>query len=132
MVFTQTNLTSISIPATVATTILSRTITTTSGQILKLDSMADISMTTNATDSNYTILYNLLDGVTIIASLTLQNAFHFDAGTGRVYIEIPNMTWIDTPSAGPHTYSIQVTITTTGFASPSSATTRALNIISLG
>ena len=93
--------------------------------------MAAISMTTGTEDAtNYTIEYNLLLDGGIIASETIKMAFTLGTDTQNI-IELPSMTWIDAPSAGPHTYRIDVTITGT-IISPSSAITRALNIVTLG
>ena len=45
--------------------------------------------------------------------------------------QAPNMTWIDTPAAGTHTYEIRITVTGTNIVS-ATALTRALNAVLFG
>jgi len=93
--------------------------------------MAEIEITTTVSaTSQYTILYDLLlDGVSI-ASVTVEKDQDNASAATRLYGEIPNLTWVDSPSASAHTYRIDVTISGTNIVSPSVALTRALNIIS--
>ncbi|SPF55833.1 Collagen triple helix repeat protein (fragment) [Candidatus Desulfosporosinus infrequens] len=99
---------------------------------MKLDSMAEVEITTTASANyQYTIDYELfLDGSSI-ATITVEKQTDSQTATSRLFGEIPNMTWIDTPAAGSHTYEIRITVTGTNLTS-AVALTRALNAIAFG
>jgi hypothetical protein len=122
----------LALPITTEVSVLSLAVTTTTGQTLKLDSMAEVEITTAATAAyQYTINYQLfLDGLSI-AAVTVENDIDSQSATARVLGEIPNLTWVDTPAAGSHTYEIRITVTGTNLTS-AVALTRALNAISFG
>ena len=92
--------------------------------------MSEVEITTtNSSNFQYTIVYSLfLDGVSI-ATVTVEKDNDNATANTRLYGEIPNMTWIDTPAAGSHIYEIRITVTGTNLAS-AVALTRALNAIS--
>jgi hypothetical protein len=120
---------SINLPITTEVSVLSLPITTTTGQSLKLDSMAEVEITTSASANyQYTINYQLyLDGASI-AAVTVEKDTDSQTATSRLFGEIPNLTWIDTPAAGSHTYEIRITVTGTNLTS-AVALTRALNAL---
>nr|WP_288829280.1 hypothetical protein [uncultured Clostridium sp.] len=93
--------------------------------------MAEVEITaSSAGNYQYTIVYNLLRSGTIIATVTVEKD-NDSTGATRLYGEIPNMTWVDTPGAGTFTYSVDITVTGTNVASASTIT-RALNAIVIG
>ncbi|AKA71836.1 DNRLRE domain-containing protein [Clostridium scatologenes] len=112
-------------------TVLAQTLTTTGNEI-KIDSMAEVNLvvTLIATVYNYSITYILRADTIPIASVIISNS-----GTSvsalELHNEIPNLTWTDTPTAGSHTYDIQITVTSTTPAVFTSVdtTTRSLNIL---
>ncbi|GLB31782.1 hypothetical protein LAD12857_37050 [Lacrimispora amygdalina] len=93
--------------------------------------MAEVEITTSSVGNyQYTIVYDLLRSGTIISTVTVEKD-NDSNGTIRLYGEIPNMTWVDTPGAGTFTYSVDITVTGTNVASASTIT-RALNAIVIG
>ncbi|NRU22193.1 hypothetical protein CLBEJ_41620 [Clostridium beijerinckii] len=111
------------------TTILSRDVTVDAGEILKLDSMAEIDLVTAAAlvTYSYTIEFELFRGATSLATVTINNSDTLTLLVARNLTEVPNLTWTDTPGAGTFTYTIVITITSTNITS-ADAVTRALNI----
>ena len=110
------------------TVLLSQTITTT-GQEIKLDSMVELDIVVTAIlPYSYSILYELREDTTTIASVTINNA-GTATSLGEEHTEISNLTWTQTPSAGSHTYDIQITLTSSTNITSVTATTKALNII---
>ena len=79
---------------------------TTTGQIVKLDSMADVFLQTlGGGDFQFSLSYILLrDGMQI--ALTEEADIAFDSITLT-----PNITWVDVPAPGTHTYQVVVNIT---------------------
>jgi len=65
---------------------------------------------------------------TSLATLTVEQNNDKVALTSRLFSEIPNLTWVDAPSAGSHTYEIRITVTGTNLTS-AVALTRALNAL---
>ncbi|SHJ02701.1 hypothetical protein SAMN02746098_05035, partial [Desulfosporosinus lacus DSM 15449] len=123
---------SLALPITTEVSVLSLPVTTTTGQTLKLDSMSEVEITTTAsTNYQYTINYELfLDGASI-ATVTVEKDTDSQSATARLFGEIPSLTWIDTPTAGSHTYEIRITVTGTNLTS-AVALTRALNVLIFG
>ena len=121
---------SLNLPLTTEVSVLSLTLDTLTGQKIKLDSMAEVEITTtNSGTLRYTIGSSLfVDGVSI-ATVTIEKDHDEASVNTRLYGEIPNITWIDDPVAGSHTYEIRITVTGTNLAS-AVALTRALNAIS--
>ncbi|MBZ9622594.1 NTTRR-F1 domain [Clostridium sp. FP2] len=120
------------LPLTTQVSVLSQAVTTTSGQSLKLDSMAEVEITTTASANyQYTITYGLFRDGSAIATVTAEKDKDNVSPTSRLLGEIPNLTWVDAPSAGPHTYEIRITVTGTNITS-ATALTKALNIIIFG
>jgi hypothetical protein len=109
------------------------TIVTTAGQELKIDSVAEVEVTTGAGLPNYqyTITYVLLNGATPLATITAEKDHDQASAASRVYGEILNLTWVDAPTAGAQDYSIQITVTGTNLTS-AEALTRALNAVIFG
>jgi hypothetical protein len=94
--------------------------------------MVEVEVTTGVlTPYQYTITYNLfLDGATL-ATITVEKEEDNVSAAARILSEIPNVTWIDAPTAGVHTYEIRITVTGTNVAS-ARALTRALNTVIFG
>ncbi|MEY8001758.1 hypothetical protein AB8U03_16450 [Clostridium sp. Mt-5] len=110
------------------TVVLSQTITTT-GQELKLDSIAELDIiVTLIAPYAYSILYELREDTVAIASLTVNNE-GTATSLAEPHTEIPNLTWTETPAAGSHTYDIQITLISSTNITSVTATTKALNII---
>ena len=104
--------------------------TTVDAQRLKVDSMAEVEITTGTlTPYQYTITYNLYQDGVSIAEVTVEKAQDNVPLTTRVLGEVPNLTWISTPSPGSHIFEVRIRVTGTNIAS-AVALTRALNIIS--
>ena len=105
-------------------------ITTTATDRVKLDSMAEVEITTTGGSGSvqYTITYELLlDGATIV-TLTREKEADQGAGPSRVYGDIPNETWVDVPGVGPHVYTIRIRVTGT-FITAALVRARALNAL---
>jgi predicted aconitase with swiveling domain len=94
--------------------------------------MVEVEVTTSATTPyQYTITYSLFSDGAAISTITVERAEDNVPTTARVLSEIPNITWIDAPTAGVHTYEIRITVTGTNIAS-AQALTRALNAVIFG
>jgi len=76
----------------------------------------------------YTITYQLLLDGTPIATITREDNSAQSIAIARTIIEIPNMTWVDTPGAGAHTYSIAIAVNGTNITD-AQVNIRALNVI---
>jgi len=119
---------SIPLPLTTQTPVLSLAVTTTTGQRLKIDSMSEVEITVGPTvNFQYTILYQLYFDTNPIASVVVEREQNSTASS-RLFSEIPNMTWVDAPVAGAHTYEIRITVTGTTVTG-AVALTRSMNII---
>jgi hypothetical protein len=104
-------------------------VTSAAGQSIKLDSMAEVEITTTAAAVyQYTITYTLFRGVTPLATVTVEKETDSQSVTSKLFGEIPNLTWTDSPGAGTFTYTIVITVTGSN-VSNASAITRALNAL---
>jgi hypothetical protein len=104
------------VPLTIAveTTILSLTLTSETGENIKLDSMAGVHIRTLSTASHYSyeIDYSLYRDGTLIADSVERGAAD---QTGMTDINLsPDLTWVDAPTGGSHTYEIKVLYAGTG------------------
>jgi hypothetical protein len=126
--FTQSDVNQTLLQLGTQATVLSRSITTTTGQSLKIDSMCEVEVTVGLIAIfQYSIQYYLyLDGGSI-ASVTVEKE-HDSPAIAVILGEIPNLTWVDQPAAGLHTYEIRITVTGVNITD-AVAKTRALNII---
>ncbi len=110
-------------------TVLTLAITATAGQHVKLDSMAEVEITTTAAAAyQYTITYSLLNGATTLATVIVEKVTDSQTANTKLFSEIPNLTWVDSPGAGTFTYTINITVTGTSI-SDANAVTRALNAV---
>ena len=115
------------------TTVLTLAVTTTAGQSVKLDSMADVEITTTALigATQYTLTYDLERDGTPIATVTREEEVDQALAIARVFGDIPNETWLDAPAAGAHTYDLVITVTGTNVTA-ANVLTRALNAVVFG
>ncbi|WP_277752125.1 hypothetical protein [Halobacillus salinus] len=128
--FDQTE-TSLSLTTGVETSILSVPIVTELGQTVKIDTMAEVDIVAGlATTFIYSIDFVLYRNGSIIANVTESNEGDKPSGIVRLFSDIPNLTWLDTPGAGAHNYEIRVTVTGTNLLTVT-VNTRSLNIIGL-
>ncbi|MFZ5974500.1 MAG: hypothetical protein ACOYU3_03695, partial [Bacillota bacterium] len=109
--------------------VLSLVVAPTTTASIKLDSMANVSMTSlvGSIAYQYTITYTLYRDGTPLAQVLISSANDNILGlAGLTFEEIPNMTWVDSTAAGSHTYEIRIAVSGAGFTT-ASVTTRALN-----
>ena len=94
--------------------------------------MVEVELTTaSLSPYQYTITYSLYGDLSLISTVTVEKEKDNVTLNARILGEIPNLTWIDAPAAGAHTYEIRITVTGTNIAS-ASARTRSLNAITFG
>ncbi|WP_223703385.1 hypothetical protein [Sutcliffiella deserti] len=119
------------LPIEEETTVLSVTVNADADQSVKVDSVAEVDIIVGlSTTFQYTIEYSLYRDGVLLATLTENNEGDKPAGTVRLFSEIPNLTWIDTPGAGAHTYEVRLTVTGTNILT-ATVSTRSLNVFSL-
>jgi hypothetical protein len=108
-------------------------LTTTGSQQIKLDSTFRLFFQTGSvTTHTLNVTYQLVRLGTSPATLTnasVNRAYTFAAGTTVSDTYTPNITWVDTPPAGTHTYRIVITRTTATNITVLQVTNRALNAI---
>jgi hypothetical protein len=135
--FSQSNITFVPLNPNVSTPVLELAVTTTApGQRVKLDSMVDLALDTidSANSFDFDVVYQLQRNSTPIVQLRLF-ADHYSKTVGDIgsFTYHPNLTWVDVPPVGAHTYSIVLTRqVVTGFETniqSIEAGTRALNAI---
>ncbi|QWH15651.1 hypothetical protein EXW38_31195 (plasmid) [Bacillus mycoides] len=96
---------------------------------VKLDSTVELTLTTNSSTINYTILYRLRRSDLGAPLATLQVDDHnVGNSAGPVFTRIPNLTWNDIISTSV-TYFITIQVVTTSGLATIQAGTRALNAI---
>jgi hypothetical protein len=107
-------------------------VTVLAGQELKLDAMTDVELTTAATAAfQYTIVFSLLRDATTLATVTVERDVDSQTATAKVFNEIPNLTWIDSPGAGNFIYTVVITVNGTNIDA-ADALTRAINAVVVG
>jgi len=99
------------------------------GQSIKLDSMAEINITTTSTTNNVNVVTYVLfkNGNTLATHINQKNNYTSPTAVRTASVE-PAMTWVDTATSTSETYTVAVTVTGTNQAS-ANTTTRALNAI---
>ncbi|MCY9150129.1 hypothetical protein MOF49_21835, partial [Bacillus haynesii] len=111
------------------TPILTTTVTSSAGQNIKLDSMAEVDIIIGpATTFEYSIIFTLYRNNGAIAQVSVDSQDEKSAGSVRVYGDVPNLTWIDTPGAGTQTYEVRINVTGTNLLA-ANVNTRALNAV---
>lgn len=120
------------LPLDQETSILTLPIETEEAQILKLDTMSELSILIGSANSfRYTIAYGLYrDGVKI-SQITQDREMDKPIHTARLWKETPSITWIDTPEPGYHTYEVRI-YTSGNDVISSNALTRSLNCLLIG
>jgi hypothetical protein len=137
LIFSQSNLTFVQLNPNVSTPVLELAVTTTAPrQTVELDSMVDLAVDTidSANSFGFDLEYQLQRNSTPITQFRLF-ADHYSKTVGdlRSFTYHPNLTWVDVPPVGVHTYSIVLTRQVdTGFETniqSIEAGTKALNAI---
>jgi hypothetical protein len=117
------------LPLSTPTIVLTLPVIAATGQDVKIDSMSEVEITTASAGSyQYTIVYSLLRDATTLATITVEKDTDSQTAATRVFGEIPNLTWVDTPGAGLFSYTIVITVTGTNIAA-ADALTRAINAV---
>ena len=113
------------------TSVLLLNVNTSIGQTIKIDSMTEVDIVTGlSTTFQYSIEYSLFRDNVAIATFTENNEGEKPGGIVRLFSDVPNLTWIDTPGAGNHTYEIRLTIIGSNILTIT-VNTRSLNIVGL-
>ncbi|MEI4803738.1 hypothetical protein ACIGHG_19750 [Bacillus sp. NPDC077411] len=92
-----------------------------SGFTVKLEAMAEV-VVQNATP-DYTVA---MDIVLLRNGIDIARTSEVNVGNGLQYITTPNITWVDIPPPGTHTYELFITISTNPFVDERFVLTRAL------
>ena len=119
------------LPVGVETSVLTVVVNSDANQSVKIDSVAEVDIVVGlSTTFQYTIEYFLYRDGILLATLTENNEGDKPAGIVRLFSDAPNLTWIDVPGAGMHTYEIRLTVTGNNVLT-ATVNTRSLNVIAL-
>ncbi|WP_430788534.1 collagen-like triple helix repeat-containing protein [Virgibacillus flavescens] len=119
------------LPVGVETSVLTVAVNTEEDQSVKIDSVAEIDIIVGLSSTfQFAIEYSLYRDGIVLATVTENDEGDKPAGIVRLYSDVPNLTWVDTPGVGPHTYEIRLTVTGTNILT-ATVNTRALNVIGL-
>ncbi|WFA07610.1 hypothetical protein [Bacillus sp. HSf4] len=112
--------------------VLATTVSTSDGQSVKLDSMAEVDIIVGPAGLfQYSIVFSFYRNGEVIAQVTEDNQGEKSTGLIRLYSDIPNLTWVDNPGSGTQTYELRITVTGNNILT-ASANTRSLTAVIYG